>query len=64
VQEHKARHCGTCAEFPCEKFVNAFDPNDPEGKRSAVYRAGVEAYRTRHSDEKAVELIHQTDKKH
>jgi hypothetical protein len=39
-----------------------FDPNDPEGRRSAVYRAGIEAYRTRHGDEKAVELIRKTVK--
>lgn len=64
VQEHEAKHCGVCAEFPCERFVNAFDPNDPEGRRSAVYRAGVEAYRARHGDEKAAELIKATSKSH
>jgi hypothetical protein len=41
-----------------------FDPNDPEGKRSAVYRAGIEAYRARHGDEKATELIRKTTKAH
>ena len=64
VQEHQAKHCGECDEFPCEKFISAFDPNDPEGMRSAVYRAGVEAYRIRHGDEKAVELIKKTTKAH
>ncbi len=60
AEEHKVKHCGSCGEFPCEKFIAAFDPNDPEGQRSAVYRAGVEAYRTRHGDEKAVDLIAKT----
>jgi hypothetical protein len=57
-----AKHCGACGEFPCERFISTFDPNDPDGQRSAVYRAGVEAYRTRHGDEKAVEIIHKTEK--
>ncbi len=52
------------SEFPCDKFVEMFDPNDPEGRRSAVYRAGIEAYRARHGDEKAVELIRKTAKAH
>ncbi len=52
------------ASFPCDKFVAMFDPNDPEGQRSAVYRAGIEAYRARHGDEKAVELIRKTTKAH
>jgi hypothetical protein len=64
VQEHKASHCGSCDEFPCDKFVEMFDPNDPEGKRSAVYRVGIEAYRARHGDEKATELIRKTTKVH
>ena len=64
AQEHKAKHCGLCGEFPCDKFVEMFDPNDPEGRRSAVYRAGIEAYRVRHGDEKAVELIRNTAKAH
>ena len=44
TQEHNAKHCGACGEFPCDKFVKMFDPNDPEDRRSAVYRAGIEAY--------------------
>lgn len=64
AQQHEASHCGACDEFPCEKFVSAFDPNDPEGKRGAVYRAGIEAYRARHGDEKAVGLLRETAKKH
>jgi hypothetical protein len=64
AQDHNAEHCGACGEFPCDKFVEMFDPNDPEGRMSAVYRAGIEAYRVRHGDEKAVELIKKTQKTH
>jgi hypothetical protein len=64
AQEHETKHCGICVEFPCDKFVSMFDPNDPEGQRSAVYRAGIEAYRARHGDEKAIELIKKTSKAH
>jgi hypothetical protein len=64
AQEHNSKHCGACSEFPCDKFVEMFDPNDPEGRRSAVYRAGIEAYRAKHGDEKAVELIRKTVKTH
>jgi hypothetical protein len=59
-----ARHCGVCEDFPCDDFVNQFDPNNPEGQRNAVYRAGIEAYRARHGDEKAAELIRKTSRKH
>ena len=60
AHERNSEHCGACIGFPCDKFVEMFDPNDPEGRRSAVYRAGIEAYRARHGDEKAVELIRKT----
>jgi len=56
------RHCGACVEFPCDKFVETFDPNNPEGSRNAVYRAGIEAYRARHGDEKATILSRKTSK--
>ena len=64
AQEHNAKHCGAYDEFLCDKFVEMFDPNDPEGRRSAVYRAGIEAYRVHKGDEKAVELINKTQKTH
>ena len=44
--------------------MNQYDPNDPEGQRSAVYRVGIEAYRAKHGDEKAAKLIKKTSKKH
>jgi hypothetical protein len=63
-QEHRVKSCDACSEFLCDKFVEMFDPNDPEGRRSAVYRAGIEAYRNRHGDEKTVDLIKKTAKLH
>lgn len=54
VEEHGVRHCGLCEEFPCDKFVEMYDPS--QGPVSAVVRAGILAYRTKHGDEKAAEL--------
>ena len=50
-------HCGICTDFPCEKFIDQFDPNNPEGQKDAVFRAGILAYRTKHGDKKAVDLL-------
>jgi hypothetical protein len=50
-------HCGLCNEFPCERLVNHYDPNNPEGQRNAVCRIGVLSYRTRHGNEKAAALL-------
>lgn len=52
--EHGVTHCGLCAEFPCDKFVDTFDPS--HGQVSSVIRAGILAYRAKHGDEKAAEL--------
>jgi len=55
IKERDVEHCGLCDEFPCEKFMDAYDP--AKGPRSAVLRAGILAYRARHGDAKAVELV-------
>lgn len=55
LEEHGAEHCGLCGEFPCDKFVEQYDPS--QGPVSAVTRAGVLAYRAKHGDEKAAELV-------
>ena len=64
AEEHDVMHCGVCREFPCGQFVSQFDPNDPEGQRGTVYRAGLLVYRARHGDEKTRELMKKTQKKH
>ncbi len=51
--EHGVAHCGLCGEFPCEMFMDTFDPS--HGPVSAAIRAGILAYRARHGDAKAAE---------
>ena len=58
----RLEHCGLCGDFPCERLINQFDPNNPEGQRNAVFRAGILAYRVRHGDEKALTLIEKLGK--
>jgi hypothetical protein len=55
IKERDVEHCGLCDEFPCDRFIDAYDPS--KGPRSAVLRAGILAYRARHGDAKAVELF-------
>jgi hypothetical protein len=50
-------HCGVCKDFPCEQFVNHYDPTNPEGQRNAIFRVGVSSYRAKHDDEKAAILL-------
>jgi hypothetical protein len=64
VNKHSVDHCGVCEEFPCEQFINHFDPNNPEGQRNAVTRAGVLAYRAKHRDEKTSVLLNKIEKSH
>jgi hypothetical protein len=54
VEEHDVEHCGLCREFPCEGFIDRFDPG--EGPSNAVMRVGLLSYRAMHGDEKAIEL--------
>ena len=54
IEEHEVEHCGICSEFPCDLFIEAYDPS--HGPVSAVTRAGLEAYRAKHGDKKAIEL--------
>lgn len=55
--EHGVSHCGVCDEFPCDKFANNYNPDNPHGPRNAIVRVGISAYRARHSDEKTFELL-------
>ena len=54
-EEHGVEHCGLCNEFPCDKFIETYDPS--HGLESAVTRAGILAYRAKHGDEKAIALV-------
>lgn len=62
VNKQGVDQCGVCKDFPCEQFMNHYDPNNPEGQRNAVVRAGVLAYRTKHGDEKASDLLNKLEK--
>jgi hypothetical protein len=41
--EHKVEHCGLCKEFPCDMFLNWYDPK--RGIVTALRRAGLLALR-------------------
>jgi hypothetical protein len=50
ASERKAEHCGACGDFPCESFVNHYDPS--AGQDNAFLRAGLLAYRKKAGTEK------------
>ena len=58
VKEKNVNHCGECKEFPCDLFMNQYDPD--EGRLYCVIRAGLLAYRAQQGDEKAKELTKET----
>ena len=47
-------HCGLCTKFPCNDFMNRYDPR--HGKADAVQRAGLLAFRRMHGDEATEKL--------
>jgi len=63
VTKHDIEHCGLCIDFPCDFFVEHFDPNNPEGQRNAVVRVGLLAYRKKHGDKKWLNLVTKLEEK-
>ncbi|MDF1537942.1 MAG: DUF3795 domain-containing protein [Candidatus Thorarchaeota archaeon] len=57
ASEHNVEYCGQCDEFPCDTSTTHFDPDNPVGQRNAVMRIGIQTYRAKHGDEKAIELV-------
>ncbi len=55
----RVEHCGICDDFPCDLFVNHFDPAD--GQKSAFTRAGLLAYRKRAGTQKFLEMSKKLD---
>jgi hypothetical protein len=51
------QHCGLCDQFPCDRLIAHYDPDNPQGQRNAVLRVGILAYRARHGDEKVTGLV-------
>lgn len=43
AKERKVEHCGICDEFPCDKFLNWYDPK--RGVITVLRRAGLLALR-------------------
>ena len=59
AKKHSVNHCGECPEFPCDLFVNQFDP--AEGPKSAFMRAGLLAYRKKAGTDKYLEAVEKLD---
>lgn len=55
ARERRVTHCGDCDDFPCDLFVNQFDP--AHGQKSAFTRAGLLAYRKKAGTEKYLKII-------
>jgi len=55
VIEHKVEHCGICGRFPCDKFLNWYDPE--RGIITALRRAGLLALRKKIGTEAWVKWI-------
>lgn len=54
ARDHQVEHCGLCGEFPCDLFVDQYDPE--HGQRSAFTRAGLLAYRRKAGTQKYIEI--------
>lgn len=59
--DHEVEHCGLCTEFPCDLFVNQYDPE--HGQSSAFMRAGLLAYRKKAGTKKYVETLRKLSEK-
>jgi len=60
ARKHRVNHCADCEDFPCELFVNQFDP--AHGQKSAFTRAGLLAYRKKAGTEKYIEMVNKLEK--
>ncbi|UCE96411.1 MAG: DUF3795 domain-containing protein [Candidatus Bathyarchaeota archaeon] len=55
AKDHSAKHCGLCREFPCDLFINQYDPEHDQ--KSAFIRAGLLAYRKKAGTDKYIEVV-------
>lgn len=55
ANEHNVHHCGACEDFPCDLFINQYDPS--HGPESAFTRAGLLAYRNKAGNKKYIETV-------
>jgi catechol 2,3-dioxygenase-like lactoylglutathione lyase family enzyme len=50
----RVEHCGMCEDFPCDLFVDQFDP--AHGQKSVFTRGGLLAYRRRVGTQRFIEM--------
>ncbi|UCG35957.1 MAG: DUF3795 domain-containing protein [Candidatus Bathyarchaeota archaeon] len=62
TRDHEVEHCGLCTEFPCDQFVNQYDPE--HGQRSAFTRAGLLLYRKKAGTEKYRKMVKKLKEEH
>jgi len=62
AKDHEVEHCGLCKEFPCDLFVNQYDPE--YGQKSAFTRAGLLAYRKKAGTDKYNEMVRKLEEEH
>jgi hypothetical protein len=55
AEEKEVKHCGGCHNFPCDLFVNQYDP--AQGQKSVFTRAGLLMYRKKFGSEKYIEIV-------
>ena len=60
IKTRDIEHCGLCNEFPCTDYISRYDPR--EGPMNALIRAGLLAYRAKHGDKKALELLEEAER--
>jgi hypothetical protein len=60
ARKHRVNHCADCEGFPCELFVNQFDP--AHGQKSAFIRAGLLAYKKKAGTGKYIEMVNKLEK--
>jgi hypothetical protein len=55
AEDHKVGHCGLCGEFPCDLFINQYDPE--HGPKSAFTRTGLLVYRKKVGNQKYIAVF-------
>jgi len=56
----RVEHCGECEDFPCDLFVDQFDP--AHGQKSVFTRAGLLVYRRKVGTQKFIEMCEKLDR--
>ena len=59
AQKHGVENCGKCTDFPCKDFMERFDPT--EGPENSLMRAGLLAYRVKHGEKAAIEILRKAE---